>query len=191
MPATERQFLKTAPRCRSKEVALQIGMLDDMTRRLFDEDLKGLRKDELAWQSSLGNNTIGMLLAHLAIVETYWTQIGVERLEREEVARVIGIGMYDDGLPMPGDGLPPGPLKSKTLGWYKDLLKTSRKYVGAKWGRLTDADLKKRLTRKRKNGDRVITDPRWILYHIIEHFACHQGQILLIRHKYQDARAGR
>lgn len=191
MPATERQLLKTAPRCRSKEVALQLGMLDDMTQRLFDDDLKGVKKDELTWQSSPGNNTIGMLLAHLAIVEAYWTQIGVEQLEREEVARVIGIGMYDDGLPMPKDGLPPEGLKSRTLGWYKDLLQTSRKYVSAKWGRLSDADLKRRLTRKRKNGDRVVTDPRWILYHVIEHFACHQGQILLIRHQYRDARAGR
>jgi uncharacterized damage-inducible protein DinB len=191
MSATERQFLKTASRCRSKEVALQLGMLDDMTQRLFDEDLKGVTKGELTWQSSPGNNTISMLLAHLAIVETYWTQVGVERVEMADVSRVIGIDMYDDGLPMPSGGLPPDPLKMKPLSWYKDLLKKSRQYVTPKWSRLTDADLKKRLVRKRKNGDRVFTDPRWVLYHLIEHFACHQGQILLIRHQYRDARAGR
>ena len=191
MPATERLLLKTAPRCRSKEVALQLGMLEDMTRRLFDEDLKGVTKAELTWQSSPGHNTIGMLLAHLAIVETYWTQVGVERVEMADVSRVIGIGMDDDGLPLPSGGLPPDPLTVKSLPWYKDLLKKSRKFITPKWSRLTDADLKKRLIRKRKNGTRVVTDPRWVLYHVIEHFAGHQGQILSIRHQYRDARAGR
>lgn len=191
MPATELLLLKTAPRCRSKEVALQLGMLDDMTRRLFDEDLKGVTKGEMSWQSSPGHNTIGMLLAHLAVVEAYWTQVGVERIEMADVSGIIGIGMDDDGLPMPAGGAPPAGLNAKQLGWYRDMLKKSRKYVNAKWSRLTDADLKKRLTRKRKNGTRVVTDPRWVLYHVIEHFACHQGQILLIRHQYRDARAGR
>ncbi|MDZ4805618.1 MAG: DinB family protein [Candidatus Eisenbacteria bacterium] len=191
MPATEHRFLKTASRCRSKEVALQLGMLDDMTRRLFEEDLEKITKNELIWQSAPGNNTIGMLLAHLAVVETYWTQIGVDRVQVADSLAVIGIEMDDDGLPLPEGGLPPAGLKSKTLDWYRDLLEKSRKYVNGRWGRLTDADLKKRLTRIRKNGDRVITDPRWVLYHVIEHFAVHQGQILLIRHQYRDARAGR
>lgn len=191
MPKTVRLFLKTAPRCRSAEVALQLGTMNDMTWRLFEEDLAGVTKDELHWQSSPGHNTIGMLLAHLAIVEAFWTQVGVERLESPDVSRVIGIGMDDDGIPLPADGTPPAALATKPLRWFRGLLETSRKHVSSKWGRVTDDELKTRVTRTRKNGERVISDPRWVLYHMVEHFAGHQGQILLIRHQYRDARAGR
>ena len=191
MPKTERRTLKSAPRCRSKEVALQLGSLEDLTRRLFEEDLAKVTKEELAWQSAPGHNTIGMLLAHLAIVETYWTFVGVDQVETADVEGVIGIGSDDDGLPLPKGAAPPANLNGKTLAWYQSLLKKSRKYVTKRWSPITDAGLKKPLIRRRKNGDRISMDPRWILYHILEHFAVHQGQILLIRHQYRDARAGR
>ncbi len=32
---------------------------------------------------------------------------------------------------------------------------------------------------------------RWVLYHMLEHFSGHYGQILLLRHLYRDAMAGR
>ena len=191
MPKTERLKLKDAPRCRSKEIALQLGSLDDMLYRLFEEDLAGVTKQELEWQPAPGHNTIGMLLAHFAIVEVHWTQLAIERIDPSDVGRVIGIGMMDDGMPVPEGGGPPPSLKGKTLPWFRNVLATSRKYVHRKWSRLNDRDLKKQFKRTKRNGQLQVTDPRWVMYHLVEHFAGHQGQILLIRHQYRDFRASR
>ena len=191
MPKIEKLLLKLPPRCRSKEVALQLGALNDMTRRLFAEDLDGVTKDELAWQSAPGCNTIGMLLAHFAIVETFWTQVGVDRRDTYDIQPLLGIGMDDDGIPMPPGGACPRHLKARSLDWYRNLLDISRKYVVRRWSRLEDGDMTKPVNRTRRDGSKAITDPRWILYHIVEHFGGHQGQILLIRHQYRDFRAAR
>ncbi|HEX7879769.1 MAG TPA: DinB family protein [Candidatus Eisenbacteria bacterium] len=191
MPKIEKLFLKLPPRCRSKEVALQLGAMNDMTRRLFEEDLEKVTKDELCWQPAPGRNTIGMLLAHLAIVETFWTQVGVERLDTYDIKHILGIGMDDDGIPVPPGGGAYPDLKGKSLSHFEKLLEKSRKYVTRKWSPLSDRDMKKPVNRTRRDGSHAVTDPRWILYHMVEHFAGHQGQILLIRHEYRDFRAGR
>jgi hypothetical protein len=191
MPKTEKILLKLPPRCRSKEVALQLGALNDMMQRLFDEDLKGVTKDELGWQSAPGRNTIGMLLAHFAIVETFWTQVGVDRVDTYDITGILGLGMDDDGMPVPPGGGPPANLHGRTLAWYRKLLEKSRAYVTRRWAPLSDRDLTKPVRRTRRDGTKAVTDPRWILYHMVEHFAGHQGQILLIRHEYRDFRAGR
>ena len=47
MPRIEKLFLKLPARCRSKEVALQLGTMNDMTRRLFEEDLEKVTKDDV------------------------------------------------------------------------------------------------------------------------------------------------
>jgi uncharacterized damage-inducible protein DinB len=191
MPKVEKLLLKLPPRCRSKEVALQLGALNDMLRRLHEEDLAGITRDEIGWQPAPGCNTIGMLLAHLAIVEAFWTQVGVDRVDSYDIHGILGIGMDDDGIPMPAGGAPPRNLKGKSLAWYRDLIDRARKYVIKRWSPLSDADMTKPVNRTRRDGSKAMTDPRWILYHMVEHFSGHQGQILLIRHQYRDFRAGR
>jgi hypothetical protein len=187
VPKTHRWFVKLPPRYRSKEAAVQIGCLENLTSGLLEDDIKGITPHELAWQSAPGHNTIGMLLAHLAIVETYWTMIGVDRVEVPDVKVHLGIGMDDDGMPLPPGAVPPAWLHGKTMRWYRGLFQKSRPYVVKSWARLKDAEMTKKIGRKRKNGDRVWTDPRWVLFHIVEHLAGHIGQILLIRHQYRDA----
>jgi uncharacterized damage-inducible protein DinB len=187
MPKTVRRMLKSPRGYRSKEAALLVAALDDLTRTLFDEDLKGVTTAELAWQLAPGHNTIGMLLAHLAIVEVHWTQIGVERLEKSDVSRIIEIGNDDDGIPVPAGGAPPVTLEKKPLKWYREQLELARTYVVRRWRPLTTRDLGRTITRHRRDGTRVVLDPRWVLYHIVEHFAAHQGQINLIRHQYRDS----
>ena len=41
-------------------------------------------------------------------------------------------------------------------------------------------------TRVRRTGATHRFDHRWVLYHLLEHFAAHSGQILLIRHAWRD-----
>ena len=56
---------------RSTEIAWFVSRLDDLTGVLYG-DLADIAPAELAWQPAPGFNTIGMLLAHLAVVETSW-----------------------------------------------------------------------------------------------------------------------
>ena len=39
-----------------------------------------------------------------------------------------------------------------------------------------------------RDGRRMRFNVRWILHHLLEHFAGHYGQILLLRHLYRDRR---
>jgi uncharacterized damage-inducible protein DinB len=186
MPNEEHTRLAPGTEYRSREVALHLAELDDLTRRLF-EDLANATPEELAWQVAPGNNTIGMLLAHLAIVEVFWIQIGV--LAREiDTAEVIGIAMNDDGMPAPPDGRPPAGLAGRDLAWFRALLERSRAYVKGVAKGLDDAALTVARVRTRRNGTVQHFDAQWVLYHVVEHFAGHYGQILLLRHLHQDAR---
>ena len=39
----------------------------------------------------------------------------------------------------------------------------------------------------RASGATMILNRRWTLYHMLEHYAGHYGQILLLIHQYKDA----
>src|SRR5436309_13482050 len=85
---------------RSREAALFVAQLDDQSARLLAA-LREATPDELEWQPAPGTNTIGMLLAHIAIAEVYWTQVGPLARESFDCDSVLGIGADDDGMPMP------------------------------------------------------------------------------------------
>lgn len=186
MPKTYLQKLTIRRGGRSREAMTYLAQLDDLTLVLLKEDLKGITAAELAWQPAPGCNTIGMLLAHLAIVETYWLQIAVENRPKGQTEKVIPLGMDGDGMPLPSNGRPPASLKGRTLRWYEGILKTSRDFVRRGASRLSDADLSKSFTRRAAGGQQAIIETRWVLHHLVEHFAAHQGQINLVRHLYRD-----
>ena len=52
---------------------------------------------------------------------------------------------------------------------------------------VTDESLEKEVVRERKDGTKRILNGRWIYYHVLEHFAGHYGQILLLKHLRSDA----
>lgn len=169
---------------RSREIGIFLAQLDDQSRRL-SEDLDGITAEELAWQPAPGMNTIGMLLAHLAIVEIWWAGMALD-LESPVTEPVIGISVDGDGMPLPGDGRPPAHLAGKDLAYYRDLLLRARAYVRETYARMMDPDLNRTITRTWDESTRVIS-VRWILYHTLEHFAGHYGQILLLRHLHRAA----
>jgi hypothetical protein len=183
----ERNILEVRAGYRSRDAALIAASLDDQTA-LLRHDLADLTPDELAWQPAPGMNTIGMLLAHMALVEVFWVQVGPEG-KPWNVKAVLGIEMDDDGMPMPAGALPPPGLAGRDLAWFLDLHARARAYFHGAVSALSDGDLDFVRERTRRDGSRQDCNTRWVLYHVLEHYSGHYNQILLLRHLYRDARA--
>jgi hypothetical protein len=126
-----------------------------------------------------------MLLAHNAIVDVFWTQLAILGLKETDSKPVIGISMDDDGMPLAPDAEGPANLKGKPLAFYEDVLAKGRAYVKEAWSKVSDADMDKEITRERPDGSKRILSVRWAMYHIIEHYAGHRGQVQLLRHLYR------
>jgi len=169
---------------RAREIASFVSQMDDQTRRLT-ADTRGATVEELGWQPAQGMNTIGMLLAHIAIVEVHWTQFGVLGRAPAPFVESLGIGGDDDGMPLPAEGTPPAALAGKDLAFFDDLLARARRQYKEVATGLAESDLDRVVTRTDRRGRARELDVRWILYHMLEHFAGHYGQILLLRHQYR------
>lgn len=183
-----RHSIDPLPGFRSREVALFLAQMDDQSRRL-SVDTRGLEAEALAWQFAPGMNSIGMLLAHIAVVEVFWTRLVLEdRPMPFESHDVLGIGLDDDGMPLKPGARPPAGLAGRELGFFDDLLARARAHTKRVAATLGDADLEREIVREHPNPEtrearagRVVT-LRWTLYHMLEHEAGHYGQILLLRH---------
>jgi uncharacterized damage-inducible protein DinB len=171
----------------SREAGSFVAQMDDQTRRLI-EDTRDLTPEALAWQPAPGMNSIGMLLAHIAIVEVYWMHVAAAGGTPSPSQEILGIGEDDDGIPLPAGAGPPATLRGKNLAFYDDLLARARQHTVALAQPLKDADLERQFKRRRRDGTEDTFNIRWVLYHVLEHFAGHYGQILLLRHQYQVAR---
>ena len=156
------------------------GQLDDQVRRL-KESVEGIDPELLEWQIAPGRNTIGMLLAHIAVAEVWWIQAGAKGIrDLPEVNRivkgVIGIRADEDGLPLPEGGGHPDALKGFTLDQYLALIDRGRVATHAALRTWTDAELDESFQLKG-----VTVSKGWILYHVLEHMVAHYGQILLLQ----------
>jgi uncharacterized damage-inducible protein DinB len=189
MAAVPSDILRIPRGYRSSEAASFVAQLDELTARLR-ADLKGVTTRELEWQPAPGINTIGMLLAHIAIVEVWWIDNGLRGVPAPEVDFVgrIGIGMDGDGIPLPPRGGHPATLKGMTLSDYDRMLRTARAHVRRVARTLSTADLERRRRRLRRDGKTHAYNARWVLYHLVEHLAGHYGQILVLRHAWRDRR---
>jgi hypothetical protein len=178
------------PGYRSTEAALFVAQLEDQSTRMV-ADLTGITAEELGWQPAPGMNTIGMLLAHIALVEVYWTNVGPggePGRPGSEIQTLLGIGIDDDGMPLDPEGAPPATLQGKDLAFYLDLLEKSRAHTRQVWSGLSDEDVASERSRVRRDGVTDTFDVRWVLYHCLEHLAGHYGQVLLLRHLYRVSR---
>jgi hypothetical protein len=181
MQTIVRSLMAPLPGFRSREAGLFMAQLDDQLRRLREET-RGLTPEDLMWQPAPGMNTIGMLLAHLAVVEVWWTKIVIESDKEGDVQGVLGIGADDDGLPL-AEGAPAFPLlNGKDLAFYDDLLERARNYFKQVAKDRPDEDMEREFTRDRPDGSQRVLNVRWYYYHVLEHFAGHFGQILLLKH---------
>lgn len=184
-PKVEKHFIRVPRGYRAAEAATFLAQFDDLSRRLW-EDLADITPAELAWQPKPGMNTIGMLLAHNAIVEVFWIQRATSGFHPDAMRRVLGLGMDDDGMPLPPGGAPPRALKGWDLEDHRALGAKARAFAKrhARW--FTAADLEREVRAATRDGRQRRFNVRWILYHLLEHFAGHYGQVLLLRHQYRD-----
>jgi uncharacterized damage-inducible protein DinB len=190
MPEIIETRLEAPSGYRSILVARYVWQLDDQTRRLFTA-LEGASVDELGWQPAPGTNTMGMLLAHIAVAEAHMSAVGVEGRADSDVPGVLGITADDDGLPLPEGGKPPEVLEGRALAWFRGLIDKARLETRRIARQVTDADLPRRIVRPpRPDGGKRIFDVEWMLYHLVEHLCGHSGQILMLRHLYRVRRPG-
>lgn len=169
-------------------VGLFAAQLDDQSRRLL-EAVAGYPVAALEWQPGPGNNTTGMLLAHMAIAEAYWMTVAAAgmRYDPEGVAHLhalFGIHPDDDGFPAKGRSGHPATLAGRTLEFYVDLLARARSATHSVLRGWTDASLAE--TYVTTFSGRTCSRG-WTVYHVLEHFCGHFGQVLLLRHLMRDA----
>lgn len=185
----EKALILIRPRVRSREVASFLAQLDDQSRRML-ADTASCNTAELAWQAKPGQNTIGMLLAHNALVEAFWLLVAARRCSpAEAIARlsaVMGVEFDLDGIPMPAAAKPPRGLAGWTMARYRKLHDRARAFAKRTARAWNDAYLDPSFRYVRMNGQVRILNVRWILYHVLEHQAGHYGQMLLLRHQYRD-----
>lgn len=185
---------------RSAVAATLMAQVDDLNRRTLDA-AKGLTPEQLAWQpygpapgsapgeKGTGFNTIGMLLAHIAVAQTHITQVGLIGDRDGHVQDVIGITVDDEGMPLAPDDPPSPALAGKDLAFFAELIARAGTCVRQAAEKLTDADLAADVVRPpRPDGTVRVFDRRWILHHIAEHTAGHMGQILLLRRMLERAK---
>jgi hypothetical protein len=176
-----RSKIAPLPGFRSAEAGTFLAQLDDQLR-LVKEATRGLTPEDLMWQPAPGMNTIGMLLAHMAVAEVWWTKFALRGEPAADVDDVLGIGGDDDGLPLP-EGAPAFPLlNGKDLAFYDDLLDRSREFVKRTAREREPEDMDREIPRERPDGSVRMLNVRWFYYHILEHFSGHYGQILLLKH---------
>lgn len=181
MTAPSRFLIEAPAGFRSAAAGVFVAQLDDLSRRR-GEAFHDVTAAELEWQLRPGMNTIGMLLAHMAIVEVVWMDIGPLGLAEPRVEGVLGLGRDDDGMPLPEGATSPALLRGKDLAWYEGLFTRARAHTKEVAAGLTDADLDRQLTRTRPDGSQRTFNLRWVLHHLVEHDAGHYGQALLLRH---------
>jgi uncharacterized damage-inducible protein DinB len=161
-------------------IAVFAAQLDEQLAQ-FKKLVKDLSVADLEWQLFPGRTTIGQLLAHLAIVEVFWIAAAPNGLYpgpkcEEKYKDVLGIGGSDDGLPLAEDGIHPDALSGFTLEKYLELLDAARKEVHENLQSWKDDILDEEFEMDKHTFSRI-----WILYHVLEHFACHFGQIRLLK----------
>ena len=189
MPTLIHRILEPASGTTSRLVGLFQWQLDDQTRRLT-EHTRGATTEELEWQPAPGMNTMGMLLAHIAVVEVGWIGVGVLEKGWDEADTVLPIRWKEIGIPFAPDGAPPAALKGRDLAYFDGLLAGARRHTKQAVASLTDADIDRRFRTVAPWNDDLTFEGSvgWVLYHILEHEAGHYGQINLLRHQYRARR---
>jgi len=153
----------------------------DLQLQLLKDAVVNLSVAQLEWQPSPGTNTVGMLLAHMAVAECYWLGVVPRELpldpEGEEyVARTVGIRMADDGFPLARDGQHPESLRGKKADDYFGYLDASRNASTELLRGWDDAQLDVLHPLRKRSASR-----HWILYHTLEHTVSHEGQVFALR----------
>ena len=173
----------------SPTVALKLAEIADIHAKL-ERAVRELSPGTLAWQPAPCSNTIGMLVAHIAINEAHLGPVGLRGERDGHVADVLGIGPDDDGLPIEQyGGRPPQALAGKTAAFFVDLLARALAHTRDSARSLREDALGAEVVRPpRPDGSVRVFDRRWILHHMVEHAALHLGQVNTLRRQWRASR---
>lgn len=162
-------------------VGLMAAGLDDQSRRL-GETVAGLEVEHLEWQERPGRSTIGMLMAHLAAAEIGYFYVACAGLSYQDAKPVIHehLGIDWDGVLV---GTHATSLKGRDVDGYMDLLTRARRASHALLMTWDDRSLDRPLIGA---GAGITISHRWLLYHVLQHFAGHVGQIGSLLHCMRD-----
>jgi uncharacterized damage-inducible protein DinB len=174
---------------RYTSIGLLRAQLDDQTEQLHQR-ISNIAECELKWQPVRGCNTIGMLLAHIAITECYWTAVAYGEIDSDEradsvVKTILGIGVDDDGMPLPPAGTHPRVLWRFAADDYLDLLRRARVHTIRRLQKCKDTTLMSIFEWRDQH-----VSLGWVINHLVEHIAYHRGQISLLRNYYINLNAG-
>ena len=144
-------------------------------RRETEEAAQGLDRATLDWQGADGgDNAIGTLLYHIAIVEVSWLYLDMLLLPELPPA------VRADFPWAMGNGRGLTPVPGVPLADHLARLARSRTLFLEELRRMTVEDWR-RLREPGDEGYRVT--PEWIVFHLVEHEAGHQYQIRSIRRR--------
>jgi len=153
-------------------VALVWGMMEAIREQTL-KFVSGLSEKELSTRAAPGAHTIGTLLTHIAETELSWIkdvvlQKPMTKEEKEEFRSDL-YGKPDD---------PQAP--AVPLEFFLENLERVRGLTKETVSRLKDADLE--TIRVEEGKEKRYEDSiGWILYHLVEHEAGHQGQIAMLK----------
>ena len=170
----------------SATAALKLAELADVHGKL-ERAVRELPAAAFAWQPAPGSNTIGMLVAHIALNEVHLGQVGLRGERDGHVADVIGIGPDDDGLPIEDfGGRPPAALAGKPAVFFLELLAGALTHTRDAARPIHETSLGDEIVRPpRADGSTRVFDRRWILHHMVEHAALHLGQVNTLRRQWR------
>jgi uncharacterized damage-inducible protein DinB len=173
--SARRSLIAELPTGYPPEIAHWLWVFADTRRRTL-EALEGLDESRID-EPGPGGNSIGTILAHVAVIETDW--LYVEILEEDYPADLIALLPPDvrdeQGHLMATPGLP--------LSRYLEALRAVRARLVERVGALPPEDL----YRVRSLPDYDV-NPEWVLNHLVQHEAEHRAEIALIRAVFEGHR---
>jgi uncharacterized damage-inducible protein DinB len=161
------------------EVGRLLWMLEQ-TRRRTKECLEDVNPDVLDWTPQPTANSIGALLYHIAAIEADW--LVMEVLEEQAFPPDL-VTLFPDGVRDETGRLVMA--RGTSLATSLDRLDVVRGHVVAAFREMSLAEFRC----VRDFPDYRVT-PEWVLHHLIQHEAEHQGQIGLLRDLGERATGG-
>ena len=172
----------------SPSVAFAVAAIADVHAQL-GAAIRGLPPAAFAWQQAPRTNTIGMLVAHVALAEVNLAQVVLLAEPRGHTPDVLGLTTDDDGMPIEKyGGSPPAALAGRDEAYFLSLIERAEAHTFAAGRALSEEQLGEEIARPpRPDGSYRVFDRRWALHHMVEHAARHLGQIHVLKRQWKAA----
>jgi hypothetical protein len=175
----------------SPSVALEVAEIADVHAQLR-ATIRGLPPAAFAWQAAPRTNTIGMLVAHIALAEVNLAQVVLLAEPKGHTPDVLGLTTDDDAMPIEQyGGTPPAALSGKDDAFFLALIDRTEAHTFAACRALREEQLGEPVVRPpRPDGTQRVFDRRWALHHMVEHAAQHLGQMHVLKRQWKAAQPG-